>query len=100
MAMVEYHEVAKFVEPKKIAVAEATAQLDKAMGELQAAQAELDEKQRELDVMQAEFDRAMTQKRALEDDAALTKRRLEVGIRRVSYKEGLGRQRQKGEFFN
>ena len=77
-AMVEFHEIFVQVEPKKARLREAESKLRGAMRELNDAQKELDAKQAELDKMQAQFDEAMREKQRLQDDAELTKKRLEA----------------------
>eukprot|EP00762_Andalucia_godoyi_P004467 ANDGO_08124.mRNA.1 Dynein gamma chain len=75
-AMVTYHEVAKVVAPKRERLREAEVLLRAAQKELSAAQAELDEKQRQVDEMMTKLDAAMKEKQRLQDDATLTKSRL------------------------
>ena len=59
------------------ALAKAEAMVSAANKKLAAAQAELDEVQRELDLMQEKFDEAMADKQRLQDEASLTKRRMD-----------------------
>ncbi|KAK9841874.1 hypothetical protein WJX81_008571 [Elliptochloris bilobata] len=75
-AMCTYHEVAKVVEPKIVALRGAEAKLKVAMREKGAALDELAVVQGRLDEMQEKFDVAIRQKQALEDDAASTTRRM------------------------
>jgi dynein heavy chain len=77
-AMVEFHNIFVQVEPKKARLREAESMLRIATKELKQAQDELDAKQAELDKMQAQYDEAMRQKQQLQDDAELTKKRLEA----------------------
>eukprot|EP00698_Gefionella_okellyi_P008566 TRINITY_DN2129_c0_g2_i1.p1 TRINITY_DN2129_c0_g2~~TRINITY_DN2129_c0_g2_i1.p1 ORF type:complete len:4490 (+),score=1324.74 TRINITY_DN2129_c0_g2_i1:457-13926(+) len=77
-AMDEYHWIYVNVEPKKAKLRLAETELRVATKNLQAAQMELDAKQAELDAMQAKYDEAMRQKQALQDDAELTKKRLDA----------------------
>jgi dynein heavy chain len=76
-AMVTYHWISKEVIPKMDALAKAEAMVSAANKKLAAAQAELDEVQRELDLMQEKFDEAMADKQRLQDEASLTKRRMD-----------------------
>lgn len=75
-AMCDYHEVAKVVDPKIARLKEAEAELSAANEEQAAAEAELAKVQEKLDEMQQRFDAAMTHKRALEEDAASTRRKM------------------------
>ncbi|CAL8466541.1 g6077 [Coccomyxa elongata] len=77
-AMCTYHDVAKVVEPKIVALRGAENELKSATKEKDAAEAELAIVQSKLDAMQADFDAAMRQKQALEEDAAATKRRMDT----------------------
>eukprot|EP00698_Gefionella_okellyi_P018829 TRINITY_DN568_c0_g1_i2.p1 TRINITY_DN568_c0_g1~~TRINITY_DN568_c0_g1_i2.p1 ORF type:complete len:4478 (+),score=1217.70 TRINITY_DN568_c0_g1_i2:54-13487(+) len=77
-AMVEYHEVAIVVEPKRQAVWEAENRLHRAETELHKAIEELEVKEARLRDMQAKYDEAMATKQRLQDDADLTRRRMEA----------------------
>eukprot|EP00698_Gefionella_okellyi_P008565 TRINITY_DN2129_c0_g1_i1.p1 TRINITY_DN2129_c0_g1~~TRINITY_DN2129_c0_g1_i1.p1 ORF type:complete len:4495 (+),score=1467.97 TRINITY_DN2129_c0_g1_i1:46-13530(+) len=91
-AMVEYHQIFVTVEPKKAKLRAAESELRIAMKNLAAAQAELDAKQAELNAMQAKYDEAMRQKQELQDDADLTKRRLESAEALIN---GLGDEKER-----
>ena len=77
-AMSTYHSVAKYVGPKIEALAVAESSLKVAKKKLSNAEELLAEKQAELDKMQAEYDAAMVRKQVLQDDAELTKKRMEA----------------------
>lgn len=76
-AMCSYHEVAKAVEPKIIALQAAEAELKVAESERAAAESELAVVQGALDAMQVKLEAAVAQKAALEADAAGTRRKME-----------------------
>ncbi|KAL4552567.1 hypothetical protein Ndes2526B_g02495 [Nannochloris sp. 'desiccata'] len=76
-AMCSYHEVAKAVEPKIIALQAAEAELKIAESERAAAESELAVVQVALDAMQLKLEAAIAQKAALEADAAGTRRKME-----------------------
>lgn len=75
-SMCDYHQVAKFVGPKIAKLRQAEAELSVATKEREAAEADLAVVQGRLDEMQKEFNAAMTHKKALEDDAASTRRKM------------------------
>ena len=75
-AMCDYHEVAKVVDPKIARLKESEAELSAANEEQAAAEAELAKVQEKLDEMQQRFDAAITHKRALEEDAASTRKKM------------------------
>eukprot|EP00743_Colponemidia_sp_Colp-15_P005816 GILK01006251.1.p1 GENE.GILK01006251.1~~GILK01006251.1.p1 ORF type:complete len:1675 (+),score=351.95 GILK01006251.1:567-5027(+) len=77
MAMVKYHEVEKNVKPKRMAVAEALQKLEIAERDLAKAQAELDQKQAELDEITAKYEAALADKKRLEADLDMTKRKMD-----------------------
>ncbi|KAK9865923.1 hypothetical protein WJX84_001850 [Apatococcus fuscideae] len=76
-AMCTYHEVAKVVEPKILALRESESELKVAMKEKNAAEARMAIVQAKLDEMQAQFDAAMRHKQALEDDAQMTQQKMD-----------------------
>lgn len=76
-AMCKYHEVAKVVEPKIIALKAAESELAVAETEKAAAEAELAVVQSRLDDMQLKLETAIASKAALEADAAATERKME-----------------------
>jgi dynein heavy chain len=76
-AMCSYHEVAKAVEPKIIALNAAESELKIAESERAAAESELAVVQSNLDAMQVKLEAAISQKAALEADAAATRRKME-----------------------
>lgn len=78
ICMTEYFAIAKEVAPKRKRVREAEQELAQAMKKLNKAKDELAKKQAELDKMKAKLDEAMSEKKALEDDANRTKRRMEA----------------------
>eukprot|EP00899_Mesostigma_viride_P009796 jgi/Mesvir1/18818/Mv04309-RA.2 len=88
MAMVTYHQVAKFVEPKIVALHEAEAQLKIASKQLAEAEEKMAVVQAKLDKMQAEFDGAMKEKQRLEDDAERTQRRMDAANALISALSG------------
>jgi dynein heavy chain len=77
-AMVTYHNIAKFVAPKTDALLKAEKSLEVANKKLAAAMEDLAVCQAELDAMQAKFDAAKAEKQRLQDDADLTKRRMDA----------------------
>uniref|UniRef100_A0A7S1KLW9 AAA+ ATPase domain-containing protein n=2 Tax=Percolomonas cosmopolitus TaxID=63605 RepID=A0A7S1KLW9_9EUKA len=77
VCMTEYFAIAKEVAPKRKRVREAEQELAAAMKKLNKAKGELAKKQAELDKMKAKLDEAMSEKKALEDDANRTKKRME-----------------------
>ncbi|PSC73956.1 flagellar outer dynein arm heavy chain gamma [Micractinium conductrix] len=83
-SMCKYHEVAKVVEPKIVALHESEAELKVATRERQAVEAELAIVQAKLDEMQTQFDAAMAQKQSLEEDAAATQRRMDAANTLIS----------------
>ncbi|KAL0227387.1 hypothetical protein P9112_014711 [Eukaryota sp. TZLM1-RC] len=91
-AMTVYHSVAKFVAPKIEAVQRAEKELESANAELQIAENELAEKQKVLDEMQAKYDDAVAQKRAVQEDAELTERRMDSANKLIS---GLSGERER-----
>ena len=76
-AMCRYHEVAKAVEPKIIALHAAEAELKVAEAERAAAEGELALVQAALDAMQTKLEAAIAQKAALEADATATRRKMD-----------------------
>lgn len=76
-AMCTYHDVAKVVEPKIVALRDSEAELKVATKEKNAAEDRMAVVQSKLDEMQAQFDAAMAQKQALEDDAAATQKKMD-----------------------
>ena len=76
--MSTYQRVAKFVGPKMEALKEAEKALAKANKSLKGATDELAATQAELDKMQEEFDAAMAEKKRLQDDADMTKKRMDA----------------------
>ncbi|KAL0211729.1 hypothetical protein RCL1_005355 [Eukaryota sp. TZLM3-RCL] len=91
-AMTVYHSVAKYVAPKIEAVARAEKELASANAALAVAEAELAEKQKILDEMQAKYDEAVSSKRALQEDAELTERRMTSANQLIS---GLSGERER-----
>ena len=77
-AMIKFYNVAKVVEPKRMALRVAQNQLKKAMKEKAAADAVLAEVQAQVDALQAEYDQAMKEKQQLEDDAMMCERKMEA----------------------
>ena len=76
--MSTYQRVAKFVGPKMEALKQAERALAKANKSLKAATDELNLTQAALDKMQEEFDAAMAEKKRLQDDADMTKKRADA----------------------
>uniref|UniRef100_A0A061RL16 Flagellar outer dynein arm heavy chain gamma n=1 Tax=Tetraselmis sp. GSL018 TaxID=582737 RepID=A0A061RL16_9CHLO len=77
-AMCTYHDVAKVVEPKIMALREAEAELKVATKEKNAAEDRMAVVQGKLDEMQAQFDAAMAEKQKLEEDAANTQKKMDA----------------------
>jgi dynein heavy chain len=75
-AMCQFHVTAKVVEPKIVKLRESEDELRVATKERQVAEDELATVQARLDEMQRKFDGAMANKKALEDDAADTQRKM------------------------
>src|SRR5690606_852191 len=90
--MVKYHEIAKKVQPMVKKVEEAQRKLRAAQRELDRSKAELAEKQKILDELTASYDEAMRHKKALEDDAALTQRRMNAATALI---DGLAGERER-----
>lgn len=76
-SMCTYHEVAKAVEPKIAALRLAERELATAEEEQAEAEAELAKVQASFDSLQARLQEAMDAKKALEDDAASTRKKME-----------------------
>ncbi|KAL0250960.1 hypothetical protein GEMRC1_000174 [Eukaryota sp. GEM-RC1] len=91
-AMTVYHSVAKYVAPKIEAVQRAEKELESANRELQVAEDELSQKQKVLDEMQAKYDEAVSQKKAVQEDAELTERRMDSANKLIN---GLSGERER-----
>lgn len=83
-SMCKYHAVAKFVEPKIVALQKAESELQEAELKQEEAEAQLAEVQKEVDDMQARLECATKNKKDLEEDAAKTKRKLENALTLMS----------------
>jgi dynein heavy chain len=88
--MCTYYETAKFVAPKQQRVRDMEIEMSRASRELSKAEADVRKQQAELDKMKDKLDSAMSAKKALEDDALLTKRRMESAEALI---EGLSTER-------
>eukprot|EP00741_Cyanophora_paradoxa_P017811 tig00021017_g17202.t1 len=77
-AMVEYTRCRKIVGPKLESVRIAEAKLKAANAKLHAAQLDLDACERELDAMRQTFEAALSEKQRLQEEADLTKRKMEM----------------------
>eukprot|EP01028_Stygiella_incarcerata_P006636 TRINITY_DN270_c0_g1_i1.p1 TRINITY_DN270_c0_g1~~TRINITY_DN270_c0_g1_i1.p1 ORF type:complete len:4523 (-),score=1222.92 TRINITY_DN270_c0_g1_i1:192-13760(-) len=99
-SMCLYHEVAKIVQPKIIALREAEAQLRVANARLKAKEDELAVVEEELNKIQQEFDSMMKKKQELQEDADRTRKRMTSANNLIQALSGeRGRwQRQSQEF--
>ncbi|KAL0487737.1 dynein heavy chain [Acrasis kona] len=88
--MCTYYQTAKFVAPKQQRVRDMEIEMSRASRELNKAEEEVRKQQAELDEMKNKLDGAMSSKKALEDDALLTKRRMESAEALI---EGLSTER-------
>ena len=77
IAMVKYNGASKIVKPKLEQLAVAEAKLEDALKELSTAEAKLQTVKDKLDVLQASFQKAMSEKQAIEEGTALSKRKME-----------------------
>lgn len=91
-AMSEYHGASKIVKPKLEALRLAEARLDDAQKELNKAEVRLKAVQDKLNDLQVEFDRSMAQKRAIEENALNTRKRMEQATALIT---GLAGERQR-----
>jgi len=87
VAMIAYYFIARFVQPKIVALKEAEAQLGSANAELKVAEEELAEKEAELKALNDEFSGAMAEKQKTEDEANATKDKMDAANKLIS---GLG----------
>jgi dynein heavy chain len=85
-----YYETAKFVAPKQQRVRDMEIEMSRATRELNKAETDVRKQQAELDKMKEKLDSAMSAKKALEEDALLTKRRMESAEALI---EGLSTER-------
>jgi len=77
-AVIQYYNVAKIVEPKRMSLKIAQGHLKVAMKEKAAADASLAEVQAQVDALQAQYDGAMREKQDLEDQAAMCERKMDA----------------------
>ena len=83
-AMVTYHMIAKVVIPKMDALRLKEAELATAQKKLAAAEAELAAAQGELDAMQAKFDAAVAEKTRLQEEADVTKKKMDAATQLIN----------------
>lgn len=76
-AMATFYTINKEVLPLKANLIVQEARLTVANKDLGTAQAQLDEKERELQIVQAQYDQAMSEKKALLDDAEACRRKMQ-----------------------
>ena len=91
-AMADYHEASKIVKPKLEALRMAEARLQDAERELNKAEARLRACQDVLNGLQSDFDKQMAQKKAIEENAANTRKRMEQATALIS---GLAGEQQR-----
>ncbi|CAN0142261.1 unnamed protein product, partial [Pylaiella littoralis] len=89
-AMTYYHEASKVVKPKLEALRIAEVKLEDAQKELEAAESKLQDCQDVLTKLQSKFEAQMAKKRAIEDNAARTRSRMEQATALIV---GLGGER-------
>eukprot|EP01041_Mallomonas_annulata_P002980 gene2980-5847_t len=101
-AMSDYHEASKIVKPKLEALRLAEARLRDAEKELNKAQSRLQQCQDGLANLQSEFDREIARKRAIEENAANTRKRMEQATALINGLSGerLRWKEDKDEFTN
>jgi dynein heavy chain len=91
-AMSDYHEASKIVKPKLEQLRLAEARLQAAEGELFKAETRMKACQDVLAKLQADFDKQIATKRAIEENAASTRKRMEQATSLIS---GLAGERQR-----
>jgi len=87
IAMINYYFIARFVQPKIVALKEAEAKLASANSELKVAEDELNSKEAELKALNDEFAGAMAEKQKTEDEATNTKEKMDAANKLI---HGLG----------
>lgn len=83
-SMCKYHEVAKFVEPKIVALRVAEKELQDAENKRDAAETELAKVQSEVDSLSKKLESAILSKKKLEDDALSTREKLNNALTLMS----------------
>ncbi|KAG2377570.1 hypothetical protein C9374_009086 [Naegleria lovaniensis] len=97
-SMVNYHNIAKVVDPKRRKVEEAETKLQIAQAQLKEMVDEYEEKQKELRELNRQLEEALNHKKQLEDDALQTRKRMEAAealIHGLSSEEERWRKDQK-----